>query len=318
MAPPEEGDIGPVPGGPIGPSPFEPARKPRYLTFWRALFVAAAGLAALLITLYVSVSSWLSPETTFGVYDRPINVLILGIDRTYDFDGAPMEAPARADVIMLASLNPRSNSVSLVSIPRDTKVAIPGRGVNKINASHTYGGQDLTRRAVQDLLDVPIDRCLEADFRAFVQIIDAMGGVEVDVEKDMRYEDRAGGLKVDIKQGRQVLDGAKALDYVRYRADALGDINRVRRQQILLEGLAKEATKLENLPRAREIVGLLRQYVKTDMSQRDMASVGWFVLRTRGRFVSETLPGQFSPVYWLPDAEAIQELVKNMSKGFER
>ncbi|MEW5865700.1 MAG: LCP family protein [Bacillota bacterium] len=316
MAPLEDGGIGPECGGPIGPSPFEPAEKPRYFTFWRVVFLAVICLAALIITLYVSVSSWLSPEATFAVYDRPINVLILGIDRTYDYDGEPMEGPARADVIMLASFNPRSNTTYLISIPRDTRARIPGHGINKINASHTYGGQDLTRMTVQDLLSVPIDRYAEVDFQAFVRIIDAIGGVEIDVDKDMQYEDRAGHFKVDIQKGKQVLDGTKALGYVRYRADALGDISRVRRQQILLKGLAQQAIRLDNLHNLPEIVGLLKEYVKTDMSQRDMASIGWFLIRTRGRLVSETLPGQFSRLYWIPDGKAIGELIKSIWAGF--
>ncbi|MEW6228668.1 MAG: LCP family protein [Bacillota bacterium] len=316
MARLEDGGVGPGFGGPIGPSPFEPAQKPRCFTFWRVVFLAAICLAALIITLYVSVSSWLSPEATFAVYDRPINVLILGTDRTYDYGGEPMEGPARADVIMLASFNPRSNTTHLISIPRDTRARIPGHGINKVNASHTYGGQDLTRRTIQDLLGIPIDRYAEVDFQAFVRIIDAIGGVEIDVDKDMQYEDRAGNLKVDIRKGRQVLDGTKALEYVRYRADALGDISRVRRQQILLKGLAQEAIRPGNLYKAPEIAGLLKEYVKTDMSQRDMASIGWFLMRTRGNLVSETLPGEFSRLYWIPDGKAINELVKSISAGF--
>lgn len=311
-----DGRVGPGFGGPIGPSPFEPVERPRYFAFWRVVLLVAICLAALIITLYVSVSSWLSPEATFAVSDRPINVLILGTDRTYDYDGQPMGGPARADVIMLASFNPRSNTTHLISIPRDTRTRIPGHGTNKINASHTYGGQDLTRRTVQDLLGVPIDRYAEVDFQAFVRIVDAIGGVEIDVDKDMQYEDRAGNLKVDIRKGKQVLDGTKALEYVRYRADALGDISRVRRQQVLLKALAQEATRPGNLWKAPEIVGLLKEYVRTDMSHRDTASIGWFLVRTRGKLVSETLPGEFSPLYWIPDGKAIDELVRSISAGF--
>ena len=316
------GDVSPGlgrgPAGPLGPSPFEPVERPRYITFWRVLFVVLVAIAALVVTLYVLVSSWLAPEATFGVQGRPVNVLILGTDRTYDDRGKPIEGPVRADVIMLASVNPRVNRVYLVSIPRDTKARIPGHGTNKINASHTYGGQDLTRRTVEDLLGVPIDRYVEVDFQGFVRIIDALGGVEIDVDKDMHYVDRAGGFKVDLKKGRQVLDGAKALGYVRYRADALGDISRVRRQQILLKAVARQATSLRNLRKAREILAILMEHVRTDMSRRDMASIGWFFVRTRAELVSETLPGEFSPLYWVPDRELISELVKTMQEGFNK
>ncbi|MDI7246134.1 MAG: LCP family protein [Bacillota bacterium] len=313
------GDIGLEPGGPagpIGPSPFEPVERPRLITFWRMLFLVGAAIAALVITLYVLVSSWLAPEATFGVGDRPVNILILGTDRTYDDHGKPMEGPVRADVIMLASVNPQVNKIYLVSIPRDTRARIPGHGTNKVNASHTFGGQDLTRRTVEDLVGVPIDRYVEADFQGFVRIVDALGGVEIDVDKDMRYVDRAGGFKVDLKKGRQVLDGAKALGYVRYRADALGDISRVRRQQTLLKAVARQAVSLRNLRNARKILGILMDHVRTDMSRRDMASIGWFVVRTKAEVVSETLPGEFSPLYWVPDQKRIDELVDTMLEGF--
>ncbi len=313
------GDIGPELGGPaepMGPSPFEPVERPRYITFRRALFLGAVGIAALVITLYVLASSWLAPEAAFGIHDRPVNILILGTDRTYDDHGKPMEGPVRADVIMLASVNPRANRVYLVSIPRDTRARIPGYGTNKINASHTLGGQDLTRKAVEDLVGMPVDRCVEVDFQGFVRVIDALGGVEIDVDKDMRYVDRAGGFKVDLEKGAQLLDGAKALGYVRYRADALGDINRVKRQQTLLKAIARQAVSVRNLRKARGILGIVSQYVSTDMSRRDMASLGWFMLRTRAELESETLPGEFSPVYWVPDQKRIGELVGTMLEGF--
>lgn len=317
------GDIGPVgPGlgggaaGPLGPSPFEPIERPRYFTFWRVLFAVLVAIAALVVTLYVLLSSWLAPEAAFGVDNRPVNVLILGTDRTYDEHGNPIDAPVRADVIMLASVNPKVNRVYLVSIPRDTRAQIPGHGTNKINASHTYGGQDLTRKTVEDLLGMPIDRYVEVDFRGFQRIIDALGGVEIDVDKDMHYVDRAGGLKVDLKEGRQVLDGAQALGYVRFRADALGDINRVKRQQTLLKAVARQAVSVRSLSKAREILAILTEHVKTDMSQRDMASIAWFFVRTRAEIVSETLPGEFSPLYWIPDRERVDELVRAIQEGF--
>ncbi len=295
---------------------IEPPEGRRHFGLGRVLFLIAVGVAALLITVYVLLSSWLAPEAAFGVSDRPIGVLLLGTDRTYDEDGEPMGGPTRADTIMLVSFNPRSNTSYLVSIPRDTRAVIPGHGVGKLNASHAYGGVELTRQAVEELTGMRVDRYAEADFQTFREIVDAIGGVRLDVEKDMRYEDRAGDFKVDIRKGEQVLDGAKALQYVRYRADALGDISRVARQQTLLKALLRQMLSVRNASRVREVVRVLREHVKTDMSLRDMASIGWFLVRTRGKIVTETLPGSFSAVYWLPDEKAIEGLVREMSTGF--
>ena len=108
----------------------------------------------------------------------------------------------------------------------------------------------------------------------------------------------------------------QALGYVRFRADALGDINRVKRQQTLLKAVARQALNVRNLSKAREILGILMEHVRTDMSQRDMASIAWFFVRTRAEIVSETLPGEFSPLYWVPDRERVDELVRALQEGF--
>jgi anionic cell wall polymer biosynthesis LytR-Cps2A-Psr (LCP) family protein len=133
----------------------------------------------------------------------------------------------------------------------------------------------------------------------------------------MHYVDKAGGLKVDIKKGKQMLDGEKALQYVRFRADVLGDITRVGRQQNLIGTVIGEIANRENIRKIPQLAKILLEYVNTDLSQRDMASAGWFVIKTRGNVFTETMPGDFSKQYWVPNKGALQEMIDDMTQGFD-
>lgn len=284
----------------------------------RLVFMIAVCVVVVIISFLMVIGSYLSLEATFKVKDRPINLLLLGIDQTYDDKGRVTNGPGRADTIIVISMNPKQGKSYVVSIPRDTRVNIPGRGTGKVNASYVYGGPQLIAETVEGLIGMPVDRYAEVDFNGFVGVIDAIGGIEVDVDKDMRYTDKAGGLKVDIKKGRQILDGEKALQYVRFRADVLGDITRVGRQQNLIGILIDEAANYRNIRKAPKLAKTMMEYVKTDLSQRDMASAGWFIIRTGGDVLTQTIPGDFSKQYWVPNGGALQELVDSMAEGFDR
>ena len=304
-----------------GDNPLESLEQQEKLgkpTPGRLIFMIAVCVVVVIISCLMIVGSYLSLEATFRVKDRPVNFLLLGIDQTYDDKGKVMEGPGRADTIMVVSMNPKQGKSYVVSIPRDTRVKIPGRGTGKVNAAYVYGGPQLIAETVEGLIGMPVDGYAEVDFHGFVGVIDAIGGIEVDVDRDMHYVDRAGGLKVDIKKGRQILDGEKALQYVRFRADALGDITRVGRQQNLIGVLIDEAANYRNIRKAPKLAKILMEYVKTDLSQRDIASAGWFLIRTGGDVLTRTIPGDFSKQYWLPNGDALEEMVNSMVQGFDR
>jgi LCP family protein required for cell wall assembly len=288
------------------------------LTPGRLVFMIAVCVVVVIISFLMIVSSYLSLEATFKVKDRPVNVLLLGVDQTYDDKGEIIDGLGRADTIILMSMNPRQGKSYIVSIPRDTRVNIPGRGTAKVNAAYVYGGPELIAETVEGLIGMPVDRFVEVDFNGFVGMIDAIGGIEVDVDRNMRYVDKAGGLEVNIKKGRQVLDGEKALQYVRFRADVLGDITRVGRQQNLLGILIKELATYDNIRKAPELMKIITEYVKTDLSQRDMISAGWFLIKTQGDVLSQTLPGDFYMQYWVTKEDAVREMVDNIVQGYER
>src|SRR5574341_1851651 len=129
----------------------------------------------------------------------PWTILVLGID--------DVRGTHRADTIMLVVGHLSPPSVSLISIPRDLRVWLPGHGWDKINAAYLYGDLGLTRQTIQDLLDVRIDRSVVVNYAGFKHIVDRLGGIDYTVEQPMYYEDRAQDLRVDLQPGPQHFDG---------------------------------------------------------------------------------------------------------------
>jgi LCP family protein required for cell wall assembly len=169
-----------------------------------------------------------APKQVFEDVDQ-ITFLVLGCDRDYTKGGKRVtKQAARSDMMMVVRADFKNQMIRGVSIPRDMVVPIPGKWSDKINAAHAYGGPDLAKKTVENTLDVKIDRVIVLNFDAFKSMIDLVGGVDVDVERNMKYRDRAGGLNIDLKKGMQTLDGEDAMGYVRYRH---GDSDLVRQER---------------------------------------------------------------------------------------
>ncbi|MCL6615429.1 MAG: LCP family protein, partial [Firmicutes bacterium] len=176
------------------------------------------------------------PAAVEARLEETTNILVLGVDAP-----DPKGGEVRADVLMLFSCDPNRRRVNLLSIPRDTLVSYPGKGEDRINAALRYGGVPLARKMVEDLTGLPVDRYLMVDFRAFEELVDLLGGIEIEVDKRMYYRDKSQGLLIDLRKGRQTLTGHQALGFVRYRRDPMGDITRVARQQRLLRAILEKA-----------------------------------------------------------------------------
>lgn len=172
---------------------------------------------------------------------RDLTLLVLGEDETVIWRRGQGKTIAkgdqRTDTMMLVRLNFDQETISGFSIPRDMKVRYPGEGTHKINAYHQIGGQMLARQVVEREFGVSVDRVIKIDYEAFQDLINMVGGVELDVEKRMKYTDKAADLYIDLQPGPQVLDGYQAMGYARYRRDARGDFARTERQRKLLIAL---------------------------------------------------------------------------------
>ena len=246
---------------------------------------------------------------------RRVNVLLIGVDVTLN-NRRQVVNVSRADTLMLVSFDPQRNRVSGLSIPRDTRAVIPGVGVTKINAAYAFGGPGLTIRTVEDLLEVPVDFYVKLGPESFARFIDAIGGVEIDVEKNMKYTDRWAGLYIDLKQGRQHLTGRQAMGYARFRHDALGDIARVERQQKVLLALFNKLKSPATMMHAPQLLRAFVENSQTNMTVRELISLGVFASRLeRTDLMFTTLPGTIGGLYWEPDPTKTRLMLTQMFYG---
>lgn len=189
---------------------------------------------------------------------RPFVFLAAGID-TNDVNSG------RSDSLMVVFVDTKDKKINLLSLPRDLRVDIPGRGTDKINAAYAYGGISLAKETVSTYLDVPIDNYMVINFRGFKELIDTIGGLDIDVEKDMRFHDRISNQWVSFKKGPQTLNGAEALNYSRFRKDAEGDYGRMRRQQQVISEIISQTADFDNVMKTNEIIKVLGKNMKTDV-----------------------------------------------------
>lgn len=245
-----------------------------------------------------------------------LNVLLLGIDARRG------ETMARTDTIILASVDPESKQMSLLSIPRDTRVNIPRHGWDKINSAAVYGGPQMSMRVVADLLGIPVKHYVLTNFSGFKDIVDALGGVTIDVERNMYHEDITDGgiYRINLKKGVQRLDGDKALQYVRFRDYDLGDVDRTKYQQKFLVALAKEMLQPSTITKLPKLVPEINRYVDTNLSMSDMLTMASAARQLAdGNIVCQTLPGRPLDTkegsYWGVDPAEARQMVTNLFNG---
>lgn len=241
-------------------------------------------------------------------YDR-LNILAVGTD-SVDTNG-------RADTILILSVAPKTKDTILFSIPRDMRVVIPDRGMDKINHAFAYGGIDLLERTVEEFMGIPIHYYGVVDFESFRYIIDALDGVNIFVEKDMHYIDRAGSLKINLYQGQQILNGEKALEYVRFRSDALGDLGRIQRQQKLINAVIDKVLNFESLTKIPALINNLGEYINTNINPNDLVSLARIMSDIdRNKIWVETIKGEPQYIggvsFLVSDAQEVKKRVQNL------
>ena len=241
-------------------------------------------------------------------YNR-VNILIVGCDEIENY--------GRADTIVFLSISPKTKDILILSIPRDSRVEIPERGMDKINHAYAFGGVKLISKTVSSFLDLPIHFYAVADFNGFVYIIDELGGVEIDVEKEMHYVDKAGGVEINLHPGKQILNGEKALQYIRFRYDKLGDLGRIKRQQKLALAVIKKMINFDSMIKIPQISEGMKDYIETNIEARDtVVLANLFRGVNQEKFKVETVQGE--PVYiegisYLePDVEEVRQRVKSL------
>ncbi|WP_418791054.1 LCP family protein [Phosphitispora sp. TUW77] len=239
-----------------------------------------------------------------------LNVLLLGVD------ARPGEEDARTDSMILVSIDRDTKKIAMVSIPRDTMVEIPRHGTDKINSANAIGGSNLAIETVEGLLDIKIPYYVKTNFEGFKEIIDTLGGVDLEVEKRMYYPQE----DIDLQAGQQRLMGHDALGYVRFRHDALGDITRAERQQKFLAALTGEMLKAKTIIKLPKLVPQLMDAVETNLGIKDAILLAKAAANLDSEsIVTATLPGTFLNYkgisYWKADEEKAKIILNDLFRG---
>ncbi|WP_349408649.1 LCP family protein [Pseudalkalibacillus sp. SCS-8] len=208
-------------------------------------------------------------EEKIDVGEDNFSVLFIGVDAR---EG---DKVSRSDALILATFNKKDKSVKMVSIPRDSYVEIPDRGMDKINHAHAFGGVDLAVQSVENLFGVPVDHYVRLDFRAFIEIVDALGGVEVDVPKTFSVQDSQDREDaITLQEGVHELDGEEALAFVRMRKqDPTGDIGRGERQKQVIKAIIEKGTSLSSITRYGKVIDGLEKNIQMDLTFREIAAL---------------------------------------------
>ena len=206
----------------------------------------------------LAVSEVSQEQTQTGGARSSVNVLVVGLDNV---DGG-----SRTDAIALAIFDAENKALRIASIPRDSRVYIPGRSWDKINHAYVYGGINLLRETLVNLTGIPIDYFVKVSYKSFPKIIDAIGGVDIYVEKKLQYNDYSGKLFINIPKGQQHMDGKTALGYVRFRHDPLGDIGRVKRQQKFVDIVMQKLKSPSIITKIPTLFNEIFEAIDTDLA----------------------------------------------------
>ncbi|WP_394186951.1 polyisoprenyl-teichoic acid--peptidoglycan teichoic acid transferase TagU [Metabacillus halosaccharovorans] len=199
-----------------------------------------------------------SEEVVFEEKD-PISILLMGVDEREGDSG-------RSDSLILMTVNPNTNTTQMVSIPRDTRTEIIGKGKqDKINHAYAFGGTEMAINTVENFLDVPVDYFVKINMESFKDTVDAVGGVEVNNTLNFSY----GGF--DFPEGAVTLDGKKALAFTRMRyEDPRGDFGRQERQRQVIEAVIKKGANVSSITKFGDMFGVVRDNVKTNLTFDEM------------------------------------------------
>jgi LCP family protein required for cell wall assembly len=271
------------------------------LAIFLALLSSGIGVALRLQQVIQPDSSDIKENFHYNQTSGSVTILLVGVDYT--------EGSRRADSIAVATINIDTKKIKILSIPRDTRVQIPGHGWQKINHAYAFGGKDLLYKTIINYLGIPIDYFVVLNYDTFPALVDLVGGIDLLVEKRLHYVDRAGGLYIDIPAGQQHLDGKRALHYVRFRNDAQGDIGRVKRQQRFMAALLEKIKKPAMLPKLPQIVEETIRNIETNMNTTQALQLASYLKDVSVEdLVAMTLPGNPAYIsgisYWLGDLNA--------------
>jgi len=260
------------------------------------------------------------PPERFG--DERINILLLGGDSR----GVKSTSKPRSDTMIVVSIDPVTKKTHLFSLLRDTYVDIPRRGSNRLNAAITTGGPLLAMETVRNLIDLPIHYYVYTDFEGFISLIDELGGIDFEVDKNMKRTDNRDDPRynINLEKGLQHLDGLTALQYVRFRSDALSDYARSERQRNFLVAVADKLKSTTTLIKLPQLLSGIAPYIETSIPPGDLFDLARLGMKLNtGDLTGIQIPqaGAFKETridgmeVLVPDLEQVKSYVKTTLEG---
>lgn len=248
---------------------------------------------------------------------KAVNILVMGID------ARKTEENSRSDTMIVVSLDPATRQVVMVSIPRDTRIKNSKGQNDRINSVNWLQGPEAAAREAGKLLNIPVDYYVVTNFGGFGDIVDALGGVHIELESNMYHADPVTPeLAINLKKGYQYLDGRQALAYVRYRGGPTADIGRTENQQKFVRALAREMLQTKTMLRLPQLIPELYKNVRTNIPLTDMVYLGKMAQKLDlDNIITQTLPGYFlsdsetGASYWEADKKIASTLVEDLKKG---
>lgn len=267
------------------------------IDYLRVLAILTLLFSIIYFYLYLFAPSSIPNLLLLGVPNNQENILVIGSDFMFDAETKSFKEDdfGNSDTLILAGINPFKRKVNLVSIPRDTYVYIRGYGDKKINAAYLIGGPNFSSQVISDNFGVKTTGYVSLNLNAISQIVDALGGIEVEVDRDMYYRDKRGGVFINLKEGKQILTGKQAADFLRFRLDALGDVARIRRQQRFLKTLVTQMIKPKSITKAPQFLPIIKSSTKSNLSPIKLVKLANLVRTMQPADITfQTLPGTFA------------------------
>ena len=253
--------------------------------------------------------------------NKKTSILFLGIDEVFPGrndvnENSDIRWKGRSDTIIILVCDPFKNTINALNIPRDTRIAIDGYDIEKINYLNAKDGPEKTKRYVEALLGTDIDHFVAANLQGIRKIIDEIGGIVVDVPQRMKYEDHTAMLKINLYPGKQLLNGKQAVGFLRFRHDSLGDIGRITRQQKFMKALLKKMLDPTVLAKTPAILSNFKDDIYTDLTNREIIQVANFLRNVpSSKQRVEMLPGKSGELngasYWIPLKKETRDLVND-------
>ncbi|PRS02001.1 LytR family transcriptional regulator [Bacillus atrophaeus] len=240
----------------------------------------------------------------------PISVLIMGVDERKNDKG-------RADTLIYMTVNPKTKTTEMVSIPRDTYTKIVGKGtMDKINHSYAYGGTQMAADTVEELLDVPVDYFVKVNMESFKDTVDTLGGITVNSTFAFSYDGHSFGT------GNINLNGKEALAYTRMRKeDPKGDFGRQQRQRQVIEGIISKGANISSITKFGDMFKVVEDNMKTNMSFDDMWTIMTDYKKARNKVNQHELKGSGTRInniyYYQLDETSLASVKKELKESLE-